>query len=128
SCVGVPLVDGRGRHVGHLAVFDERAVPAEPRNSFAFRIFAARAVAELERLQHEERLRESEQRSRSLTEELHQVNARLELAMSGSNIAIWDIDMPDGDFRHGRRYYVNIWERLGDDRPPFPPTTRPVRA
>src|SRR5215831_9635431 len=121
SYLGVPLLDTQGRHLGHLAVFDERAMPAEPRDLFTFRIFAARAVAELERLQYEERLRESEQRSRSLTEELRQVNARLELAMSGSNIAIWDIDMPDGDFRHGRRYYVNIWERLGYERPDFPP-------
>jgi PAS domain S-box-containing protein len=54
-------------------------------------------------------------------EELHLANARLELAVRGSKIGIWDIDMPDGDFRHGRRYYVNTWEQLGYERPDLPP-------
>src|SRR5262249_31940483 len=27
---------------------------------------------------------------------------------------------PDGDFRHGRRYFVNIWEQLGYERPDLP--------
>src|SRR6516165_1487722 len=50
SYLGVPLCDAQGRHLGHLAVFDERPMPAEPRKLFTFRIFAARAAAELERL------------------------------------------------------------------------------
>jgi two-component system, sensor histidine kinase and response regulator len=70
SYLGVPLLDAQGKHLGHLAVFDERPMPAEPRKLFTFRIFAARAAAELERLQYEERLRESEQRWRGLTEAL----------------------------------------------------------
>src|SRR5262245_48807961 len=49
------------------------------------------------------------------------MNDGLELAVRGSNIGIWDIDMPDGDFRHGPRNYVNIWERLGYERLDFPP-------
>jgi PAS domain S-box-containing protein len=53
-------------------------------------------------------------------EELRHVNTRLELAVRGSNIGIWDIDMPDGDFRHGRGYSVNIWEQLGYERPDSP--------
>jgi two-component system sensor histidine kinase/response regulator len=73
SYLGVPLRDAQGRHLGHLAVFDERPMPAEPRKLFIFRIFAVRAAAELERLQYEERLRESEQRWRSLTEALPQL-------------------------------------------------------
>src|SRR5215831_4738183 len=73
SYLGVPLCDARGRHLGHLAVFDDRPMPAEPRKLFTFRIFATRAAAELERLQFEERLRESEQRWRSLTEALPQL-------------------------------------------------------
>src|ERR1041385_1927371 len=70
SYLGVPLLDARGKHLGHLAVFDERPMPAEPRKLFTFRIFATRAAAELERLHYEERLRESEQRWRGLTEAL----------------------------------------------------------
>src|SRR5262249_16429903 len=62
----------------------------------------------------EEALRESE-------EGLRRGNDRRQLAVRGSNIGIWDIDMPDGDFRHGPRNYVNIWERLGYERLDFPP-------
>jgi PAS domain S-box-containing protein len=69
SYLGVPLLDAEGRHLGHLAVFDERPMPAEPRKLFTFRIFAARAAAELERLRYEQRLRDSEDRYRDLYEE-----------------------------------------------------------
>src|SRR5262249_3960175 len=31
SYLGVPLVDAHGTHLGHLAVFDDRPMPAEPR-------------------------------------------------------------------------------------------------
>src|SRR5262245_30851299 len=73
SYLGVPLCDARGGHLGHLAVLSERPMPAEPDQLVTFRLFAARAAAELERLQFEERLRESEQRWRSLTEALPQL-------------------------------------------------------
>src|SRR5215470_13610954 len=69
SYLGVPLCDARGRHLGHLAVFDERPMPAEPRKLFTFRIFAARAAAEFERLQFEKQLLESEEQYRDLFEE-----------------------------------------------------------
>src|SRR5271157_2392944 len=48
---------------------------------------------------------------------LRLANARVDLAVRGSNIGIWEIDMPDGDYRHGHRYHVNIWEQLGYERP-----------
>jgi PAS domain S-box-containing protein len=69
SYLGVPLRDAQGRHLGHLAVFDERPLPAEPRRLFIFRIFATRAAAELERLRAEEELAQSERRFRDLYEE-----------------------------------------------------------
>jgi len=69
SYLGVPLRDSGGNVLGHLAVFDSRAMPEEPRRLFIFRIFAARAAAELERLRAEEMLRASEQRFRDLYEE-----------------------------------------------------------
>src|SRR5262249_35459446 len=69
SYLGVPLCDARGDHLGHLAIFDERPMPAEPRRLFAFRLFAERAAAELARLRLEQRLRDSEERYRDLFEE-----------------------------------------------------------
>ena len=69
SYLGVPLCDANGEHLGHLAVFDEQPMPAEPRKLFTMRIFAARAAAELERLRYEQQLHESEERYRDLFEE-----------------------------------------------------------
>ena len=69
SYMGVPFLDGEGNVLGHLAVFDERPMPPEPRRLFIFRIFAARTTAELERLRAERRLLESEGRYRDLYEE-----------------------------------------------------------
>jgi PAS domain S-box-containing protein len=69
SYLGVPLCAATGEHLGHLAVFDPHPMPAEPRRLFTFRIFAARAAAELERLRFEKMLAESELRFRDLYEE-----------------------------------------------------------
>lgn len=69
SYLGVPLRDSKGGILGHLAVFDRKPMPAEPRLLFTFRIFAARAAAELDRLRAEQRLVESEQRYRDLFDE-----------------------------------------------------------
>jgi formate hydrogenlyase transcriptional activator len=69
SYLGVPLLDGEGNVLGHLAVFDERPMPPEPRRLFIFRIFATRAAVELERLRVEQQLVESERRYRDLYEE-----------------------------------------------------------
>jgi PAS domain S-box-containing protein len=69
SYLGVPLLDREGKHLGHLAVFDGRPLPSEPRKLFTFRIFAARAAAELERLQFEKQLRDKEAQYRELYDE-----------------------------------------------------------
>jgi formate hydrogenlyase transcriptional activator len=69
SYLGVPLRNAKGEHLGHLAVFDERPMPAEPRKLFTMRIVAARAAAELERLRYEKQLRDSEEQYRDLYEE-----------------------------------------------------------
>ena len=69
SYMGVPLRADNGQVLGHLAVFDERPMPEEPRKLLIFRIFAARTAAELARLRLERELRESEERYRDLYEE-----------------------------------------------------------
>ncbi|MCI0638439.1 MAG: sigma 54-interacting transcriptional regulator [Gemmataceae bacterium] len=69
SYLGVPLIAPDGRHLGHLCIFDPRPMPEEPRNLLIFRIFAARATAELARLRLEQEHAASEQRFRDLYEE-----------------------------------------------------------
>ena len=53
-------------------------------------------------------------------EALRLANARLDLATRGSNIGIWELDMPDGVFRNGRVDFMNILEQLGHDRDELP--------
>ena len=69
SYLGVPLMASDGGHLGHLCVFDSRSMPNEPRHMLIFRIFAARAAAELERLRMEILVRESNERFRDLFDE-----------------------------------------------------------
>lgn len=69
SYLGVPLIDDRGETMGHLAVFDQRPMPQEPRQLSIFQIFAQRASAELERMRMEHKLRESEKLFRDLFDE-----------------------------------------------------------
>ncbi len=50
SYLGVPLKTRDGAVMGHLAIFDEGALEGDARRLSLFRIFAARAAAELERI------------------------------------------------------------------------------
>jgi formate hydrogenlyase transcriptional activator len=69
SYCGVPLLDADGVAVGHLAIFDDKAMHDGPRGIAIMRIFAARARAEIERLRTEATLRDSEARFRDFYEE-----------------------------------------------------------
>jgi formate hydrogenlyase transcriptional activator len=69
SYLGVPLCNAEGKVLGHLAVFDDRSMPEKPSKLLIFRIFAARAAAELSRLNLEAELRGSEERLRDLYDE-----------------------------------------------------------
>lgn len=53
SYLGVPLCDGQGRTLGHLAALDTRPMVEEPRGITIFRVFAHRARVEMERLHAE---------------------------------------------------------------------------
>jgi PAS domain S-box-containing protein len=60
SYLGMPLFDKNSRVLGHLAVMDTKPMPKEPRTENLFRIFAARAGAELQRIQAESQIRDRE--------------------------------------------------------------------
>jgi PAS domain S-box-containing protein len=66
SYLGMPLKDTDGRILGHLAVIDRRPIPEEPRVLALFKIFAARATAEMRRLRAEKQVREREEKLRRL--------------------------------------------------------------
>src|SRR5882672_6070721 len=52
---------------------------------------------------------------RETQEALRQANARIDLAVRGSNIGIWECDMPDGRIENSHLTLVNFWESLGYD-------------
>ena len=55
----------------------------------------------------------SQRRKAEEAEAFRLSNERLELALHGSSVGVWDIEMRDGDMRQGQRHYVNFWEQLG---------------
>ncbi|AFY92201.1 two-component system sensor histidine kinase NtrB [Chamaesiphon minutus] len=60
SYAGIPLLTSTGKLLGHLAVLDDKEMASNDRNQAILEIFAARAAAEMERLQVEDALRVSE--------------------------------------------------------------------
>ena len=60
--MGYPLLAGNGNVLGNLAVLDTEPMPPSFRDLALFRIFAARATAELLRLRAEEEIRAREER------------------------------------------------------------------
>jgi signal transduction histidine kinase len=81
SYLAVPLIDNAGEVLGHLAVIDTRPMRGAPAELAIFRIFAARTVAEMERLNAkratEQANRLLEQRVQARTEALLQAHERL---------------------------------------------------
>jgi len=53
-------------------------------------------------------------------EALRQANERLELAVRGSHVGIWEVDMPDGVIQNSCVNYINMWEHVGHEGPPHP--------
>ena len=62
-------------------------------------------------------------------EALRVANERLDLAIRGSNIGIWDLDLaPGSDYRHEPVRFINVWEPLGYDPAEFPTDASASRA
>jgi PAS domain S-box-containing protein len=66
SYIGFPLLDQQRRILGNLAIVDRRPIPESFRNLALFRIFAARATAELLRLHAETELQDREAKLRGV--------------------------------------------------------------
>jgi len=62
SYMGVPLLDVDKKVLGHLGVLHTQPMPEEPESLAVFKIFAARAAAELQRLRAESEVREREEK------------------------------------------------------------------
>ncbi|HTH49529.1 MAG TPA: PAS domain-containing protein, partial [Candidatus Limnocylindria bacterium] len=73
SYIGVPMINGEGRALGHIAVLHTKPMRPTAEDIAALKIFAARGVAELERMRAFERLtrenQASEERFRDLFDE-----------------------------------------------------------
>src|SRR2546425_2009809 len=63
------MVDSSGAVIGHFAIVDDKPMEDRARAVAIMQIFAARAVAEIERLRFEKALAESEERLRDLFDE-----------------------------------------------------------
>lgn len=61
SYLGVPLLSSKKQTIGHLVIFDNKPMPPDPLVLSVMETFAARAGAELERKQSEEKVRALEQ-------------------------------------------------------------------
>ena len=68
SYMGVPLMDHDGKILGNLAVLDNRPMPEEQKSEALFRIFAARASAELQRIRAEKEISIREEKYRRIVE------------------------------------------------------------
>ena len=55
--------------------------------------------------------------SKQLEEQLRQANTRLDLAVRGSNVGIFEVDLRDGEYIGGRAHFINVWEQLGNQPP-----------
>ena len=100
SYVGTPLFDSAGRPLGLMAVLYCRPLDEYRTIETLLRIFASRAAAEIERRQFEQVLRESEQRYRTITENIGV--GILQVSASGETIyanpalcAMFEVDRMD---------------------------------
>ncbi|WP_204104072.1 MULTISPECIES: PAS domain S-box protein [Spirulina sp. CCY15215] len=93
SYSAIPLNDSGGNILGHLAIMDVKPMTDTRTPELIVRIFAARAGAELERLQAEEALQTSKE--------------RLQLALEGSALGLWDWHLTTGE-----TYFSPQWKTM----------------
>jgi hypothetical protein len=77
SCLGLPMLDGSNRVIGHIAILDDRPMEADLRAIDLLKIFASRAAAELKRQRAEDELQaalQERERLRRAQAELAHIN------------------------------------------------------
>jgi len=86
SYLGMPLQDVGGKILGHMAVVDRRPLPEDARVLAIFRIFAARAAAELQRLSCEAELRDREDKLNRLVDSAMDAIVELDRQLSAGRV------------------------------------------
>ena len=112
SYMGMPLLDNDQKILGHLAVVDRRPMPPEPRVLALFRIFAARAAAELRRMRIQAQVQEREEKLRSLFDSamdaIVEFNADFNVTcMNSSAEQVFQCQAGDAVGRSFERFFVN---------------------
>jgi PAS domain S-box-containing protein len=107
---GTPLVTPEGHSLGALCVLDYRPRSLNPGQVQALRTLGRQVTALLRQRRHLAELAAVEQ-------SLRQANERLDLAVRGSNVAIWENEIQDGNFLAGKLHYLNVFEQLGYPAP-----------
>ncbi|NDY96654.1 ATP-binding protein [Wenzhouxiangella limi] len=115
SFIGIPVfAPSDGRTVGHIAVYDQRRMDSDRIVESMFRIIAARVGAEIERMQAEKALRDSEARARQHLSQLahvsrlgalgemasalaHEINQPLTTLTTYGQTCLHLLDRPDPD-------------------------------
>ena len=77
SYLGVPMLDGSNRVIGHIAILDDKPMDADSRAIGLVRIFAARAAAELKRQKAEDGLQAALKEVQRLKDQLYRENLAL---------------------------------------------------
>ncbi|WP_310425812.1 ATP-binding protein [Chamaesiphon sp. VAR_48_metabat_135_sub] len=85
SYAGIPLLTSTGELLGHLAVLDDKSMETTERNQAILEIFAARAAAEMERLQIEKALVRLAEIGELAATIVHEVRNPLTTIMMGLN-------------------------------------------
>ncbi|UWZ85206.1 AAA family ATPase [Occallatibacter riparius] len=70
SYLGVPMLDGGNRVIGHIAILDDKPMEADSRAIDLLKIFASRAAAELKRQKAEDELQAALEERERMREEL----------------------------------------------------------
>jgi signal transduction histidine kinase len=85
SYAGIPLLTSTGELLGHLAVLDDKSMESKERDRAILEIFAARAGAEMERLQIEKALARLAEIGELAATIVHEVRNPLTTIMMGLN-------------------------------------------